>query len=183
MFETRYSRAQGHNVDKDVFVELAQNTLDVAQWTTVSDDNQLMNRLLNLFFTWDNSMERMMYRPMFEEDLASGASPNDDTHKLRFCTRFLVNALLAMSCVSADASMSGRAALTLASFIQCSQRPLLYRENLRVEVASSPTKPRRYYKTIKTMHRYHYFKDCSRYSSMKGNLAPVRKLSSTSYRQ
>lgn len=108
MFESRYPWARDSNVDKDVFVNLEHQVLDVARWTTVSSDSRLMNHLLNLFFTLDNCMERMMFRPMFEEDLTLGPSPNDDTPRLRFCTPFLVNALLAMSCVSADASTLDR---------------------------------------------------------------------------
>lgn len=183
MFETRYSWTQERDVDKNVFINLAGQTLDIARWTTVSSDNRLMNHLLNLFFTWDNCMERMMYRPMFEEDLTSGPLPNDNTPRLQFCSAFLVNALLAMSCVSADASTSGRAGLTLLSSIHCSQRRLLNTGILKVEVANSSTKLRSYCRQSKSMRRYHYFKDCSRYSLMKANLVPARKPSSTSCRR
>lgn len=51
-----------------------------------------MNHLLALFWAWDNVVEPSLFRPLFEEDLCN----NGDT----FCSPFLVNALLALSCVS-----------------------------------------------------------------------------------
>lgn len=51
-----------------------------------------MNNLLANFWTWDNMVEPSLYRPLLEDDLSN----NNNT----FCSPFLVNALLALSCVS-----------------------------------------------------------------------------------
>lgn len=51
-----------------------------------------MNHLLALFWTWDNMVEPLLFRPLFEEDLCDNRNA--------FCSPFLVNALLALSCVS-----------------------------------------------------------------------------------
>ena len=58
-----------------------------------------MNHLLTLFFTSDHIVGRAIYRPIFEEDAVS-LDPNAADHVPgAFCARFLVNALLAASCV------------------------------------------------------------------------------------
>jgi hypothetical protein len=53
-----------------------------------------MNHLLALFWTWDNMVEPLLFRPLFEEDLCDNRNA--------FCSPFLVNALLALICVSMD---------------------------------------------------------------------------------
>jgi hypothetical protein len=100
IFETRYSYAKDRYIDENIFFDLPALELNLARWTTVSNDNNLLNHIITLFWTWDNAVERMIYRPLLEEDLAQ-ADPNDDgveTHT--YCSRFLVNALLALACVS-----------------------------------------------------------------------------------
>jgi hypothetical protein len=100
MFETRYKYTKDSYIDENILFDLPALELDFARWTSVSSDNHLLNHLIALFWTWDNILERMMYRPMFEEDLAR-AGPEDNSAKSHiFCSRFLVNALLALSCVS-----------------------------------------------------------------------------------
>lgn len=51
-----------------------------------------MNHLMTLFWTWDNTVEPILFRPLFEDDLCNNSAA--------FCSPFLVNALLALSCVS-----------------------------------------------------------------------------------
>ncbi|OAA72601.1 Transcription factor [Cordyceps fumosorosea ARSEF 2679] len=75
-------------------------------WTTVSTDDRHMNHLLNLFFTWDNVVERIIYRPVFEEDVrhsqtgdADADADGDTNDGIRLCSRFLVNSLLALGCL------------------------------------------------------------------------------------
>lgn len=42
----------------------------------------------------------MIYQPMLEEDLISKDPNASDPEAYRFCSKFLINALLALSCVS-----------------------------------------------------------------------------------
>jgi hypothetical protein len=100
MFETRYQYTKDSHADENVFLDLPALELDLARWTTASSDNHLLNHLVTLFWTWDNALERMMYRPLFEEDLAQADPDDDSIQSHTFCSRFLVNALLALSCVS-----------------------------------------------------------------------------------
>lgn len=99
IFEKNYERVQDQYIDPDVFVNISAPSLDFTQWTTACDDNILMNHLMNLFWTWDNIVERLLYRPMFEEDFKNGNSHSDVTDRLQFCSPFLVNALLALGCL------------------------------------------------------------------------------------
>jgi hypothetical protein len=78
-----------------MFVDLPGYTLPLSRWTTISDDDRLLSHLLLLFWTWDTICSRVIDRTMFEEDLKAINHPNE----LRFCSPFLVNALLAVSCV------------------------------------------------------------------------------------
>jgi len=100
MFEKRYmADARDRYVDSDMFVDVSRRNLPLSRWTTVSADDRLMNHLLTLFFTWDNIVERIFYRPLFEEDVIA-MDPSSADHPGGFCSRFLINALLAVSCVS-----------------------------------------------------------------------------------
>jgi hypothetical protein len=101
MFEKGYAWERERYMDKDVFVDLPGASFDIAKWTSVTKDNRLLNHVLSLFWTWDNSVERLLCKPMFDEDLMS-LDPTlwSDPSRLSFCTPFLVNALLALGCVS-----------------------------------------------------------------------------------
>ena len=105
LFSSGYSFVRDRSIDKDLFVNVpALFKLDIARWTTVPLSNSLLNHLLALFWTWDNSVERLIYRPMFEDDLVAMHPYEDDHQKRRFCSPFLVNALLALGCVSTQHS-------------------------------------------------------------------------------
>lgn len=101
MFEKQFMVNAGDQyvVDDDLFVDVSRRSLPLSWWTTVSTDDRLMNHLLNLFFTWDNIVERAFYRPIFEEDAAMDPRSSDYNPE-GFCSGFLVSALLATSCVS-----------------------------------------------------------------------------------
>lgn len=95
---SRHASARGHTQTRDQytehveFVALPAVDLRVSQWTSVSKDDRLLTELLAAFWTLDNMVEPSLYRPFFEEDMSN----NNTT----FCSPFLVNALLALSCVS-----------------------------------------------------------------------------------
>lgn len=100
MFEKQYIvNPQDRYVEKDIIVDIPTEKLPLSRWTTVSSDDQRMNHLMNLFFTWDNIVERAFYRPIFEEDCFTDPVSVDEKPG-KFCSRFLINALLAASCVS-----------------------------------------------------------------------------------
>lgn len=99
MFSTTFSYVHDRDVDENVFVDLPVPQLDVARWTTACLDNRLMNHLLSLFWTWDNNVEHMIYQPMLEEEMGSKDPDASDPNAHRFCSRFLINGLLALSCV------------------------------------------------------------------------------------
>ena len=101
IFEKQYmANAQNLYAENDIFVDVFASKLPLSRWTNVSTDERLMNHLVNLFFTWDNIVERAFYRPIFEEDIVALDPSSDNDRPNQFCSRFLVNALLAASCVS-----------------------------------------------------------------------------------
>lgn len=87
-------------VDHNVFIDLSARNLPLSRWTSASKDDKLMNHLLNLFFNWDNVVERAIYRPIFDEDVVSGRPDLIDPRPGTFCSPFLINALLAAGSVS-----------------------------------------------------------------------------------
>ncbi|KAH8702800.1 hypothetical protein GQ44DRAFT_732683 [Phaeosphaeriaceae sp. PMI808] len=87
---------QSQNIDDAVNTVVGAQALLTA--AIMSNDNRLMNHLITLFWTWDNIAERLLYQPLFEEDLAAGNPNAHNTDYLCFCSSFLVNALLALSC-------------------------------------------------------------------------------------
>ncbi|KAH8646316.1 fungal-specific transcription factor [Xylariales sp. PMI_506] len=86
-------------VNEDIFVNVSARSLPLSRWTTVPANDQLMNHLLNMFFTWDTVVERAVYRPIFEEDVVYKNPKSANQEPGTFCTPFLVNALLAVSCL------------------------------------------------------------------------------------
>lgn len=101
MFEKQFLiNAKDQYLNYDMFVDLPSQDLALSRWTRVSDDDRLMNHLLRMLFTWDNIVERTLYRPLLEEDIASMDPASADGDSGSFCTRFLISALLAASCVS-----------------------------------------------------------------------------------
>lgn len=109
IFETCYdSDSRYLQGDKNVFVDVPGQHLPLSSWTSVSTDDHHMNHLLNLFFTWDNIVERVIFRPVFEEDVRNTARSgladvdkdgNQGNNGTNFCSRFLVNSLLALGCL------------------------------------------------------------------------------------
>ena len=100
MFEKQFiNNVQDLYKEEDIFVDALISKLPLSRWTTVSTDDRHMNHLYLLFVTWDNIVERAFYRPIFEEDVISIDPNSADDHADEFCSPFLVNALLAASCV------------------------------------------------------------------------------------
>ena len=73
-------------------------------WTDVTGDNDLVSHLVTVWWTWHLPFYCYMDRDMFISDMQRGELGG------KFCSRFLVNAVLAMACVSAPSSRNGTVA-------------------------------------------------------------------------
>ncbi|KAF3036548.1 hypothetical protein E8E12_004068 [Didymella heteroderae] len=100
IFERDYAEARDQYNEAEVFIDLPALSLPVSRWTQACKDDRLMNHLLTLFWTWDSNVRPSLFRPMFEEDLAIGDAQAFTLEKHAFCSPFLVNALLAVGCLS-----------------------------------------------------------------------------------
>ncbi|KAK1240310.1 hypothetical protein MKX08_007752 [Trichoderma sp. CBMAI-0020] len=102
-------------------VQVATDSLPISKWTRVSSDDVHLTHLFNLFWTWDNTISRVIDRDIFLADLKNMAS-SWHAHSAsggEFCSSFMVNALLALACmyssdeedltVPGDAMTRGRA--------------------------------------------------------------------------
>lgn len=62
-------------------------------WTAVTDDDGLVSHLVSLWFTWNNPFYNYVHRETFIKDMRAGEL------QCRFCSPFLVNAILAEASV------------------------------------------------------------------------------------
>lgn len=70
-------------------------TLPISRWTTVLKDDKVLTQLLDLFWTWDGTLSRLVARDLFTAELGNA----DAQQKHQFCSPFLVNAILTVSSV------------------------------------------------------------------------------------
>ncbi|RGP74219.1 nitrogen assimilation transcription factor nit-4 [Fusarium sporotrichioides] len=99
VFEEAWRGTQ-RRLSDDIFVDISGYTLPLSRWTNVHQDDKLLNHLLLLFWTWDTLCNRIIDRSIFEEDLKNlDPTTTSAPWELRFCSPFLVNALLAVSCL------------------------------------------------------------------------------------
>ncbi|EXA42877.1 hypothetical protein FOQG_02902 [Fusarium oxysporum f. sp. raphani 54005] len=100
LFEEAWREPQRRASDDSTSIDLQGHILPLSRWTKVMQDDKFLSHLLLLSWTWDTSCDRIIDRNIFEDDLknldptTSGASS-----ELRFCSPFLVNAILAISCL------------------------------------------------------------------------------------
>ncbi|KAF6810298.1 nitrogen assimilation transcription factor nira [Colletotrichum musicola] len=82
--------------------------LPVSRWTTVSQDDGLLTTLIDHFWTWDDTLSRLIDRDVLLAELtATGPEPlRPDQQTRRFCSPLLVNALLAVSCLHATRKLT-----------------------------------------------------------------------------
>ncbi|KAM5357655.1 hypothetical protein ACJZ2D_016043 [Fusarium nematophilum] len=71
---------------------VAKSVLPISQWTTLSTDDRYLTHLLNLFFAWDNTLSHAIPRTGFLQDLNAGPKEVG-----KFCSKFLVNSIIAIS--------------------------------------------------------------------------------------
>ncbi|PHH80039.1 hypothetical protein CDD80_3028 [Ophiocordyceps camponoti-rufipedis] len=84
--------------ETDVFVRISTDDLPLSRWTSVPIDNDTLNHILRLFWTWDMIGNRVIDRAMFERDVKNLDPAKSQRGQLCFCSSFMVNALLALSC-------------------------------------------------------------------------------------
>ncbi|KAM0194830.1 hypothetical protein ACHAPA_009089 [Fusarium lateritium] len=100
VFEEAWQDSQRRSSEDSVFVDLPGFTLPLSRWTNVYHDDKLLSHLLLLFWTWDTACNRVIDRTLFEDDLRNlDPSAPSAPSELRFCSPFLVNAVLAVSCL------------------------------------------------------------------------------------
>lgn len=63
-------------------------------WTTITQDDDVVSHLISVYLTWHHST----YPAFDPEILVREARSNDLTS--RYCSKFLINAVLALACVS-----------------------------------------------------------------------------------
>lgn len=67
--------------------------VQAAFWTKVTSSDQLVSHLLSVYFRWDHPIHNFFDKELFTQDLINRRSV--------FCSSLLVNAILAVACVSA----------------------------------------------------------------------------------
>ncbi|RGP79070.1 nitrogen assimilation transcription factor nit-4 [Fusarium longipes] len=83
-----------------MFIGIPGYILPLSRWTSAHQDNNLLSHLLLLFWTWDTVCNRVIDRTIFEEDLKNlDPMTTGAPSEIRFCSPFLVNALLAVGCL------------------------------------------------------------------------------------
>lgn len=70
------------------------STIDVSRWTAVNTDNTLLRALLEVYFVSEYPFHTCFHKDFFLEDMANS--------RTRFCSRLLVNAVLAAAWVRND---------------------------------------------------------------------------------
>jgi hypothetical protein len=102
-----------------IVVNVATESLPISKWTRASDDDVHLTHLFNLFWSWDNTISRVIDRDIFIADLKNVASPSygRSTSGGEFCSSFMVNALLALASVCSNNSLSNQSNASLTSFV------------------------------------------------------------------
>ncbi|KAH7192564.1 uncharacterized protein B0J16DRAFT_62594 [Fusarium flagelliforme] len=99
IFEEAWRDTQ-RRASEDVFIDLPGYTLPLSKWTDAYHDDKLLSHLMLLFWAWDTVCNRIIDRTIFEEDLKNlDPTTLGAPSELRFCSPFLVNAILAVSCL------------------------------------------------------------------------------------
>lgn len=77
-------------------------TLPLARWTTVSNDENLLNHLFTLFWTWESTLSRILSRELLIDSLSAAPDATSSASsglETEFCSELLVNSILAISMV------------------------------------------------------------------------------------
>ena len=93
------SPLNGHNnnlniLDPQLLADTPRFDVPARPWTTVTEDARFVSQLVSLWLTWFHPFCNWLDRDLFLRDMRSGDL------QARFCSPFLVNAMLAAACVS-----------------------------------------------------------------------------------
>ncbi|CEL04101.1 hypothetical protein ASPCAL05233 [Aspergillus calidoustus] len=102
-------------------VDIPRFSVPARPWTSVITDDDLVSRLITLWFTWIHPTCNWIDRDLFIRDMKSGSL------SAPYCSPFLVNVILADACAYAD-----YAAYELPDELLVTQRSLLYDEAKRL---------------------------------------------------
>lgn len=69
-----------------------------SRWTSVLEDDGYLRMLLKIYFQYEHQFFSFFHKDLFLDDMLSGST--------MFCSELLVNAVLALACVSLIASLS-----------------------------------------------------------------------------
>ena len=78
-------------------VDQRLDSADVAQWTRVSSDNAMLQRLLKIYFIHEHPFHPFFHKDLFLDALSAGNQRPQRSQ--RFCSSLLVNAILAAAWV------------------------------------------------------------------------------------
>jgi hypothetical protein len=67
-------------------------------WTNVTKDPELVNHLINMYFTWHYTYFTTLSKSLFYREFLLGKPPPGTRRKTEYCTPLLVNAMLALGC-------------------------------------------------------------------------------------
>ncbi|KAH7333527.1 fungal-specific transcription factor domain-containing protein [Rhexocercosporidium sp. MPI-PUGE-AT-0058] len=84
----------GHGAEPEYLSEPPEPKQDDESWTTVTCEKELVEHLLALYFCWEYPIFATLSKEHFLDDFRLGIP--------RYCSRLLVNALLALGCRSSD---------------------------------------------------------------------------------
>lgn len=80
------------------FEQYQQQEDPIVSWTNVTSDPELINHLLNMYFTWHYTYFTTLSKHLFYRDFHLGKPPQETRRKTEYCTPLLVNIMLALGC-------------------------------------------------------------------------------------
>ncbi|KAL9089448.1 MAG: hypothetical protein Q9165_005769 [Trypethelium subeluteriae] len=78
--------------------EYMQQENPYTSWTEVTNDPDLVQHLINMYFTWHYTYFCCLSKGPFNHEFLLGRQPPDTRRKAEYCTPLLVNAMLALGC-------------------------------------------------------------------------------------
>jgi hypothetical protein len=70
----------------------------ITSWTEITDDPELIQHLLQMYFTWHYTYFTTLSKSMFYRDFYKGKQASVHGRRTEYCTPLLVNAMLALGC-------------------------------------------------------------------------------------
>jgi len=70
----------------------------ITSWTNVTQDEELIEHLITMYFTWHYPYFTALSKALFFRDFNKGRQVTANTRRTEYCTPLLVNAMLALGC-------------------------------------------------------------------------------------